>query len=28
MAYIELVDRNLNDIDATEVPELKGDSAA
>ena len=28
MAYIELVDRNINDIDATEVPELKGDSAA
>jgi large subunit ribosomal protein L17 len=28
MAYIELVDRNLNDIDATEVPELKEDSAA
>ncbi|MBU28219.1 MAG: 50S ribosomal protein L17 [Flavobacteriales bacterium] len=28
MAYIELVDRNLDDIDATEVPELKEDSAA
>jgi large subunit ribosomal protein L17 len=28
MAYIELVDRNLNDVDATEVPELKEDSAA
>ena len=28
MAYIELVDRNLDDIDATEAPELKEDSAA
>ena len=28
MAYIELVDRNLDDIDSTEAPELKGDSAA
>ena len=28
MAYIELVDRNLEDIDATEAPELKEDSAA
>jgi large subunit ribosomal protein L17 len=28
MAYIELVDRNLDDVDATEVPELKEDSAA
>ena len=28
MAYIELVDRNLDDIDSTEVPELKEDSAA
>ena len=28
MAYIELVDRNLNDIDSTEAPELKEDSAA
>ena len=28
MAYIELVDRNLDDIDSTEAPELKADSAA
>ena len=28
MAYIELVDRNLGDIDSTEAPELKEDSAA
>ena len=28
MAYIELVDRNLDDIDSTEDPELKEDSAA
>ena len=28
MAYIELVDRNLDESDATEVPELKEDSAA
>ena len=28
MAYIELVDRNLDDITATEAPELKEDSAA
>ena len=28
MAYIELVDRNLDDVDATEAPELKEDSAA
>ena len=28
MAYVELVDRNLEDIDATEAPELKEDSAA
>ena len=28
MAYIELVDRNLDDIDATESPELKEDTAA
>ena len=28
MAYIELVDRNLDDIDLTEAPELKEDSAA
>ena len=28
MAYIELVDRNLDDIEATEAPELKEDSAA
>ena len=28
MAYIELVDRNLDGIDATEPPELKEDSAA
>ena len=28
MAYIELVDRKLNDIDSTEAPELKEDSAA
>ena len=28
MAYIELVDRNLDGIDATEAPELKEDSAA
>ena len=28
MAYIELVDRNLDDIDPTEAPELKEDSAA
>ena len=28
MAYIELVDRNLEDFDATEAPELKEDSAA
>tara|TARA_B100000900_G_scaffold405994_1_gene416363 strand:+ start:503 stop:916 length:414 start_codon:yes stop_codon:yes gene_type:complete len=28
MAYIELVDRNFDDIDATEAPELKEDSAA
>jgi large subunit ribosomal protein L17 len=28
MAYIELVDRNLDDIDATEAPELKEDPAA
>ena len=28
MAYIELVDRNLDDIDASEAPELKEDSAA
>ena len=28
MAYIELVDRNLNDVNATEAPELKEDSAA
>ena len=28
MAYIELVDRNLGDVDATEAPELKEDSAA
>lgn len=28
MAYIELVDRNLDDIDSTEAPELKEDSAA
>ena len=28
MAYIELVDRNLDDIDSIEAPELKEDSAA
>ena len=28
MAYIELVDRNLDDVDAPEAPELKEDSAA
>ena len=28
MAYIELVDRNLDDIGSTEAPELKEDSAA
>ena len=28
MAYIELVDRNLDDIASTEAPELKEDSAA
>jgi large subunit ribosomal protein L17 len=28
MAYIELADRNLDDIDSTEAPELKEDSAA
>ena len=28
MAYIELVDRNLDDTEPTEVPELKEDSAA
>ena len=28
MAYIELVDRSLDDIDSTEAPELKEDSAA
>jgi large subunit ribosomal protein L17 len=28
MAYIELVDRNLDDIDSTEAPELKEESAA
>lgn len=28
MAYIELVDRNLDDMDSTEAPELKEDSAA
>ena len=28
MAYIELVDRNLDDITATEAPELKEDTAA
>jgi large subunit ribosomal protein L17 len=28
MAYIELVDRNLDDIESTEAPELKEDSAA
>ena len=28
MAYIELVDRNLDESDATEAPELKEDSAA
>ena len=28
MAYIELVDRNLDDIDSTEAPELNEDSAA
>jgi len=28
MAYIELVDRNFDDIDSTEAPELKEDSAA
>ena len=28
MAYIELVDRNLDDVDASESPELKEDSAA
>ena len=28
MAYIELVDRNLDGIDSTEAPELKEDSAA
>ena len=28
MAYIELVDRNLDDIDSAEAPELKEDSAA
>ena len=28
MAYIELVDRNLDDIDSTEAPELKEDSVA
>jgi large subunit ribosomal protein L17 len=28
MAYIELVDRNLDDVDSTEAPELKEDSAA
>ena len=28
MAYIELVDRNLDDIEPTEAPELKEDSAA
>ena len=27
-AYIELVDRNLDDVDASEAPELKEDSAA
>ena len=28
MAYIELVDRNFDDVDSTEAPELKEDSAA
>ena len=28
MAYIELVDRNLGDVDASEAPELQEDSAA
>ena len=28
MAYIELVDRNLDDMDSTEAPDLKEDSAA
>ena len=28
MAYIEFVDRNLDDADSTEAPELKEDSAA
>jgi large subunit ribosomal protein L17 len=28
MAYIELVDRNLDDVEPTEAPELKEDSAA
>ena len=28
MSYIEVVDRNLDDIDSTEAPELKEDSAA
>ena len=28
MAYIELVDRNLDDVNAPEAPELKEDSAA
>ena len=28
MAYIELVDRNLEDTDTIEAPELKEDSAA
>ena len=28
MAYIELVDRNFDDVDAPEAPELKEDSAA
>ena len=28
MAYIELVDRNLDDTESTEAPELKEDSAA
>ena len=28
MAYIELVDRNLDDVDASKAPELKEDSAA
>ena len=28
MAYIELVDRNLDDIDSTEAPELKEETAA